>query len=337
MADNGTLHAYDQGERESRSALAGLELRMAHDDGMKAPPSGSAVKSPTRKVILLSIAASVVTMALKIGAYLFTGSVSLLSDAMESSVNLVAALIAFIALSVADRPADKSHSYGHDKAEYFSSGVEGALILVAAALIIYAAVQRFCHPAPLLDLGAGLTIALVASGINFGVSRFMLRMAKRHDSISLEADAQHLMTDVWTSLGVIAALGVVAFAPPEWIILDPIIAILVGLNIIHTGASLIRRSMAGLMDSSLPEAEIQQIGHAIRESLEPGTGFHGLRTRKSGSRRFVELHVTVPGNLTVAEGHDRCERIEAEIEKRLPKTRVSTHLEPARPAGNPDG
>ncbi len=150
---------------------------MAHEDEMKASPSGSVAKSPTRKVILLSIAASIVTMALKIGAYHFTGSVSLLSDAMESSVNLVAALIAFIALTVADRPADKSHSYGHDKAEYFSSGVEGALILVAATLIIYAAVQRFRHPAPLMDLGAGLTIALVASAINFGVSRISISPA----------------------------------------------------------------------------------------------------------------------------------------------------------------
>ena len=215
-------------------------------------------------MILLSIAASIVTMALKIGAYVFTGSVSLLSDAMESSVNLVAALVAFIALTVADRPADRSHAYGHDKAEYFSSGVEGALILVAAVLIIYTAVQRFLHPSPLTDLGLGLAIAIIASGINFGVSRFMLRMAKRYDSISLEADAQHLMTDVWTSVGVVAALGVVALTPPKWIILDPIIAILVGLNIIHTGVNLIRRSMAGLMDSSLSEPEIQQIEEAIR-------------------------------------------------------------------------
>ena len=288
----------------------------------------AAGRSPARKFILLSIGASVVTMALKIGAYLFTGSVSLLSDAMESCVNLAAALVAFMALSIADRPADKSHSYGHDKAEYFSSGVEGSLILVAAVLIIYAAVRRFSHPAQLTDLGVGLAIALAASGINFGVSRLMLRMAKRYDSISLEADAQHLMTDVWTSVGVVAALGIVVFAPPEWVILDPVIAILVGLNIIRTGVNLVRRSMAGLMDSSLSGQEIQQIEDAIHASLDPGTAFHGLRTRKSGSRRFVELHVTVPGNLSVAEGHDRCERIEAAIENRLPKTSVATHLEP---------
>jgi cation diffusion facilitator family transporter len=284
--------------------------------------------SPTRRIILVSISASIVTMVLKAGAYIFTGSVSLLSDAMESSVNLVAALVAFSALTVADRPADHSHAYGHDKAEYFSSGVEGALILVAAILIIYTAVQRFLHPAPLTDLGAGLSIALIASGINFGVSRFMLKMSKRYDSISLEADAQHLMTDVWTSIGVVAALSVVAFTPPRWAILDPIIAVLVGLNIICTGGSLIRRSMAGLMDSSLSEPEMKQIEAAIREALVPGTNFHSLRTRKSGSRRFVELHVTIPGHLCVTEGHDRCERIETAIENRLSKTSVSTHLEP---------
>jgi len=287
---------------------------------------------PTSRVVLLSICASIVTMALKVGAYAFTGSVSLLSDALESSVNLVAAIVAFTALTVADRPADRTHAYGHDKAEYFSSGVEGALILVAAVLIIYTAVRRFLNPMPLTDLGLGLGIALIASGVNFGVSRFMLRMARRYDSIALEADAQHLMTDVWTSVGVVAALGVVALAPPRWTILDPIIAVLVGLNIIRTGVSLIQRSLAGLMDSSLSEHEIQQVEEAIRASLNSGASYHSLRTRKSGSRRFVELHVTVPGDLCVAEGHDCCERIETAIESRLTKTSVSTHLEPDQAA-----
>ncbi|MBN2337568.1 MAG: cation transporter [Acidobacteria bacterium] len=303
--------------------------------GSASEPRGpaSGVTTPTSRVVLLSIAASVVTMALKITAWGFTGSVSLLSDALESTVNLAAALIAFIALTVADRPADRSHAYGHDKAEYFSSGVEGGLILVAAIAIIYTAVQRFLHPMPLTDLGAGIGVALAASGINFGVSRFMLRKARRYDSIALEADARHLMTDVWTSAGVVAALAVVAFAPPRWMILDPIVAVLVGLNIIRTGAHLIRRSMAGLMDGSLPETEIRQVEEAIRASLDSGAAYHSLRTRKSGSRRFVELHVTVPGDLCVTRGHDCCERIEAAIERRLPKTSVSTHLEPddARP------
>ena len=171
--------------------------------------------STPRSVIVLSIAASIVTMLLKFGAYFLTGSVSLLSDAAESSVNLIAALVAFGALTVVARPADRAHNYGHDKAEYFSSGVEGALILVAATTIIYTAVKRFLNPVPLTDLGLGLAISLVASGINFGVSRFMLRSAKRFDSITLEADAHHLMTDVWTSVGVVAALAVVMFAPPK--------------------------------------------------------------------------------------------------------------------------
>ncbi len=271
-------------------------------------------------------------MALKIGAYTFTGSVSLLSDALESCVNLVAALVAFIALTIADLPADRSHTYGHDKAEYFSSGVEGSLILVAAMLIIYTAIRRFMNPTPLTELGAGLTIALIASGVNFGVSRFMLRMAKRYDSISLEADAQHLMTDVWTSVGVVAALGVVAFTPPRWAILDPIIAVIVGLNIVYTGVNLTKRSFSGLMDSSLSEDEIEQIKAAIYGSMDPGTSFHDLRTRKSGSRRFVDLHVTVPGNLSITEGHNCCERIEQAIESRFPKTSVSTHLEPGQMA-----
>jgi cation diffusion facilitator family transporter len=284
--------------------------------------------SPTQRVIIVSIAASITTMVLKFGAYFLTGSVSLLSDAAESSVNLVAALVAFVALTIVARPADRLHNFGHDKAEYFSSGVEGGLILVAAVTIIYTAVNRFLHPTPLTDLGLGLVISLVASGINFGVSRFMLRMSKRYDSITLEADAQHLMTDVWTSIGVIAALVVVMFAPPSWAVLDPIIAVIVGLNIIRTGVSLIRRSMAGLMDSSLPAGEVAQIEDAIRANEGPDAIFHGLRTRKSGSRRFIDFHLLVPGVITVQAGHDRCKLIEAEIQGRLPNAMVTIHVEP---------
>ena len=188
--------------------------------------------------------------------------------------------------------------------------MEGALILVAAATIIYTAVKRFLNPVPLTDLGLGLAISLIASGINFGVSRFMLRSAKRFDSITLEADAHHLMTDVWTSVGVVAALAVVMFAPLKWAILDPIIAIIVGLNIIRTGVRLIRRSMAGMMDSSLPVGEITQIEDAIRAKEGPDAIFHGLRTRKFGSRRFIEFHLLVPGDITVQTGHDRCKVIE---------------------------
>lgn len=288
----------------------------------------TASSPPTRRVILLSIAAAIMTMGLKFGAYFLTGSVSLLSDAAESSVNLVAALVAFGALTIAARPADKTHTYGHDKIEYFSSGVEGALILVAAATIIYTAVSRFLHPAPLTDLGPGLAIALGASGINFGVSRFMLRAARKYDSITLEADARHLMTDVWTSVGVVAALGVVLFAPPSWAVLDPIIAVVVGMNIIRTGVNLIGRSVGGLMDSSLPPDEVAQIEDAIRVAEGPDALFHKLRTRKSGSRRFVDLHLLVPGNISVQTSHNRCKAIEAEIHSRLPNTLVTIHVEP---------
>ncbi len=259
-------------------------MNTTHEAG--APLTAKSTFSTPRSVIGLSIAAAILTMLLKFGAYLLTGSVSLLSDAAESSVNLIAALVAFGALTVAARPADRAHNYGHDKAEYFSSGVEGALILVAATTIIYTAVKRFMNPAPLTDLGLGLAISLIASGINFGVSRFMLRSAKRFDSITLEADAHHLMTDVWTSLGVVAALVVVMFAPPQWAVLDPLIAIIVGLNIIRTGVNLIRRSMAGLMDASLPAGEVAQIEEAIRAKEGPDAIFHGLRHAQIGLAPF---------------------------------------------------
>lgn len=289
--------------------------------------------STPRSVILVSIGASILTMALKFGAYLLTASVSLLSDAAESSVNLVAALVAFVALSIAARPADESYRYGYEKAEYFSSGVEGALILVAAATIIYTAVKRFLNPAPLSDLGLGLVISLIASAINFGVSRFMFRKAEEYDSITLEADAHHLMTDVWTSVGVVAALGAVMFAPPSWAILDPIIALIVGLNIIRTGVSLVKRSAAGLMDISLPTEEMDQIEEIIREKEGPQAVYHKFRTRKSASRRYVEFHLLLPGALTVRAAHERCTAIEKEIRNRLPKTRVTIHVEPAETGG----
>ncbi len=289
--------------------------------------------SPTQRVIMVSIGAAIVTMLLKFGAYMLTGSVSLLSDAAESSVNLVAALVAFVALTIVARPADESYRYGYDKAEYFSSGVEGTLILLAAVTIIYTAVKRFLNPAPLTDLGLGLVISLVASGINFGVSRFMFRKAEEFDSITLEADAHHLMTDVWTSVGVVAALVVVMFAPPKWAILDPIIAMVVGLNIIRTGVSLIKRSAAGLMDLSLPVEEMDQIEEIIREKEGANAVYHKFRTRKSASRRYVEFHLLMPGDLSVRAAHDRCTAIETEIRSRLPKTRVTIHIEPAETGG----
>ncbi|MDD5328714.1 MAG: cation diffusion facilitator family transporter [Sulfuricella sp.] len=276
----------------------------------------------------LSIATSLATLALKFGAWYLTGSVSLFSDAAESVVNLVAGLIALAALTVASRPADASHAYGHDKAEYFSSGAEGSLILVAAASIIYAAVGRFLHPAPLEHLGPGLAVSLAAAGLNFATARAMLKVSRHHDSITLEADARHLLTDVWTSVGVVAGLAVVMFAPPTWQILDPLMAVAVGLNIVFTGIGLLRRSWAGLMDAALPPDEVGRIELEIGKLMAPGTSFHDLRTRKSGPRRFIDFHLLVPGESTVNEAHALCDRIEAALAETLPQVAVTIHVEP---------
>lgn len=285
-------------------------------------------RQATLRMAYLSIATSIATMGLKFGAYFLTGSVSLLSDAVESLVNLAAGLIALAALIIAARPADVDHAYGHDKAEYFSSGAEGALILVAAGSIIYAAVGRFLHPAALENLGPGLMVSLLAAALNFATARAMLKVGVEYDSITLEADAKHLMTDVLTSVGVVAGLAVVMFAPPSWQILDPLMAVAVGLNIIFAGFHLLQRSWSGLMDAALPGNEIGQIETEIGKLLPTGTSFHDLRTRKSGSRRFIDFHLLVPGSNTVNEAHELCDRIEEVLERTLPNTAVTIHVEP---------
>ncbi len=291
--------------------------------------------SLTRRVALLSVAAAIVTLVLKFGAYFLTGSVGLLSDAIESFVNLAAALIAFTAITIASRPADSNHTYGHDKAEYFSSGAEGTLILLAAATIIYSAIHRLLNPAPLENLGVGVAIALVASAINFGVSRIMLRVAHQEDSIALEADAHHLMTDVWTSVGVVG--GIILVGITGWQVLDPLLAIAVGINIIWMGVQLLRRSTAGLMDVTLPGEEVAVIQTAINHVAGADTPYHALRTRKSGSRRFIDFHLLLPGQTTVQESHDLVTKIESAIELDLPKTYVTIHVEPREDAASWDG
>lgn len=278
------------------------------------------------RVALLSVAAGLATLALKFGAYFLTGSVGLLSDAAESAVNLTAALVAFATISIADRPPDHTHHYGHEKAEYFSSGLEGGLILVAAAGIIYAAVDRLLHPAPLHHLGPGMVVALVASAINFAVARVLLHVANAQDSIALEADAHHLMTDVWTSVGVVTGIGAVGVT--GWQVLDPLIALAVAGNIMKVGVGLLHRSVQGLMDVALPQEEIAQIQSIIAEVAGPDTPYHGLRTRKAGARRFVDLHLLIPGSTTVQEAHDLVEKMEAAIRQRLPNTLVTVHVEP---------
>jgi cation diffusion facilitator family transporter len=282
----------------------------------------------TRKMALLSIATSIVTLALKFGAYFLTDSVSLLSDALEAIVNLAAGLIALGALTIADQPADDRHTYGHDKAEYFSSGVEGMLILVAAISIIVTAAGRFLHPVTLENLGPGLLVGSLAAAMNFATARVMLKVAREHDSITIEADAKHLMTDVWTSGGVLAGLFIIMFVP-AWQILDPLIAIAVGIHIIFTGVHLLRRTVDGLMDTALSPTEISQTEKLIKAELFAGASFHDLRTRKAGARRFIEFHLLVPGKTSVDQSHALCDRIEISIASHLSKATVTIHVEPA--------
>jgi cation diffusion facilitator family transporter len=274
----------------------------------------------------LSILAAVVTIGLKGGAYLLTGSVGLLSDALESLVNLVAAVAALVALAFATRPPDEEHAYGHDKAEYFSSGFEGALILAAAVGIALAAVERLLHPQPLGAVGPALAVSALASLVNFAVARVLRRAGREHGSITLEADAEHLMADVWTSIVVIA--GVAAVARTGWGWLDPLLALVVAANVLRTGFDLLRRSGAGLLDAGLPPEERAAIQDVLDAYAAGGLRFHALRTRQAGARRFASVHVLVPGAWTVQRGHDVVEQIEGDLRSRLPNLSVVTHLEP---------
>ena len=274
----------------------------------------------------LSIGAALATMALKTLAYYLTGSVGLLSDAMESLVNLAGALMALSMLTVAARPADEDHPYGHGKAEYFSAGVEGTLILVAAASIAYAAVQRLLHPRALEQLGLGLAVSVVASLVNLVVALILLKAARAHRSATLSANAHHLLTDVWTSVGVLVGVGAVALT--GWQSLDPLVAIAVAANIVWTGTRIVRDSVYGLMDAALPVTELELLKKLLDRYVGEGVHYHALRTRQSGARRFVSLHVLVPGEWSVQHGHDTLERIEADIRRALPPVTVFTHLEP---------
>jgi cation diffusion facilitator family transporter len=274
----------------------------------------------------LSIATAIATILLKGAAWKLTGSVGLLSDAIESVVNLAGAMMALWMLTLAAMPADSDHAHGHGKAEYFSSAFEGFLILLAAVSIGYTAIVRMMNPQPLEAIGVGLLVSVVASVINFATARILLAVGHKHNSITLEADAQHLMTDVWTSVGVIVAVGLVGIT--GWLWLDPIIALLVAANIVWTGWQLMQRSAAGLMDVSLPAETLAQVEALLAKYRKEGLAFHALRTRQAGSRAFVTVHVLVPGLWTVQRGHDWAERIEIDILNALPHAHVTTHLEP---------
>jgi cation diffusion facilitator family transporter len=274
----------------------------------------------------LSIAAAIATIVLKTGAWWLTGSVGLLSDAAESSVNLVAAIVALFALRLAARPADDTHHYGHTKAEFFSAAAEGTMIFVAALFIIVSAVNRFLHPQPLENVGIGLAISVGASVINGLVALVLLRAGRAHRSLTLVADGKHLMTDVWTSVGVV--VGVVVVALTGIVRLDPVIALLVGLNIIWTGWKLLQESANGLMDAALRAEENESIVRVLHDFTTEDVTFHGLRTRASGHRGFAELHVLVPGSWSVQRAHDVVERIEQRLAEEVPSVTLSTHIEP---------
>ena len=274
----------------------------------------------------LSIAAAVFTMGLKVSAYFVTGSVGLLSDALESVVNLVGGLMALAMLTIAARPPDEDHDYGHSKAEYFSAVVEGALIVVAAGSIALAAARRLLDPQPLESVGIGLAISVVASLANLSVALVLLRAAKRHESITLEANAQHLLTDVWTSVGVLVGVGAAALT--GWLRLDPIVAFVVAANIVWSGYRILRDAVRGLMDSALPAEELDALKAVLDRYRPQGVLFHALRTRQAGPRRFCSVHVLVPGDWTVQRGHELLERIEEDLRGAVPNMSAFTHLEP---------
>jgi cation diffusion facilitator family transporter len=276
--------------------------------------------------ILLSIAAAIVTFFMKSLAYYLTGSVGLLSDAAESLINLLAAVAAFLSLWYSYRPIDPSHTYGHEKIEYFSSGLEGSLILAAAVGIAWYAIRRLILPEELQRLEVGLLVTLAASAVNFGVARLLIHVGRKKQSIVLEADGQHLMTDVWTSVAVIAGVGLVWLTGVH--LFDPIVALLVSVNIVWTGLGLVIRSFNGLMDHSLPEAEQARVRAAIASCLTEEMAFHALRTRQAGPRRFADFHLLVPGWFSVHKAHHLAERIEERLKAELPGIEVSIHIEP---------
>lgn len=274
----------------------------------------------------IAVAAALATIALKVVAWWLTGSVGLLSDAAEGIVNLVAALIAVFVLNLAESPADREHPFGHGKAEYFGAGVEGVLILLAAFTIVWTAVGRLIDPAPLENLGVGLVVSLVAAAINLAVALLLIRVGTEHNSITLEADGRHLLTDVWTSVGVVVGVALVALT--GWERLDPLVALAVAANIVVSGAVLIGRSSGGLMDRAVDAETLAAIEEQLERYRRRGVVFHALRTRRAGRRNFVAVHVLVPGGWTVQRGHDLLEQVEGDIARVVPTASVFTHLEP---------
>ncbi len=276
---------------------------------------------------LLSIAAAIATITLKTGAWALTGSVGLLSDAAESVVNLIAAVVTFMALRVAARPPDRRHNFGHFKVEYLSAVLEGLLIAAAATVILISAVERLRNPQPLQNLGVGLLISVVAAGVNGVVGTLLLRAGRTHRSLALEADGKHLLTDVWTTAGVVVGVGLVALT--GWLPLDALVAIGVAINILVVGFLLIRRSLSGLMDVAMPDAELAAVQQVLDGFRGDEVSFHDLRSRVSGRQRFLQLHMLVPGDWPVQRGHDLGEAVEQQLRLAVDGLVPTIHLEPA--------
>lgn len=293
---------------------------------MGATTSNGERQIPLTRYAWLSIAAAVATIAMKASAYFLTGSVGLLSDALESMVNLASAIVALLVLSLITRPANDEFTFGYSKAEYFSSGFEGGMILLAAAAIIFTALPRLLHPVALQQLGLGLAISVGASLINLVVSLILMRAAKRYYSITLEADARHLMTDVWTTAGVLVGIGLVWVT--GFIRLDPIIAILVAINILFTGYRLLVKSGRGLLDVAIPQEELSSVKSILDSYKVQGVSYHALRSRQAAARKFMVVHLLVPGNWSVRKSHALAEQVENQVGEKIANVNIVTHIEP---------
>lgn len=293
---------------------------------MAAMPETPRTTHPLSRMAMLAIAAAIVTMGLKVSAYVITGSVGLLSDAVESSANLISAMIALFAVWYASRPIDRTHNYGHQKVEFFAGAIEGLFILIAAGGIAVVAIQRLRDPREIEGFGPGVAISIVAAAINFFVARLLMRAGAEHSSIAIDADGQHLMTDVITSIGVVIGLTLARITGIDEF--DPIIALLIAVNIVWTATSLMRAGVDGLMDRALPDEDVEHVRAAIVQQLNSDDTFHALRTRRAGSRQFVDFHLLVPGELTVKRAHDLTERIEAAVNDVLPNAQTTVHIEP---------
>jgi cation diffusion facilitator family transporter len=278
------------------------------------------------RVASLSVLVGICVFALKWYAYWLTDSIALYSDALESVVNIVAATVAFIALWISHRPVDHNHPYGHTKAEYFSAGFEGALIVVAALVIIYEAGGRLLTPTPLASVGIGVFVSLAASGLNTLLAIHLIYTGKSHQSPALKADGLHILSDVITSVGVLIGIGLAWLT--GWWILDPLMAFLVALNILWMGGRLLNESISGLMDEGMTAEELSLLNKIIAANMQGALQVHQLKTRRAGSITFIEFHLVVPAEMTVKVAHDICNRLEGVLQQTLPRTEIVIHIEP---------